>query len=39
MLPNKSRPYGDANLLLELALSVEQTGWEGFFLWNRIEAF
>ncbi len=36
MLPNKGRPYGDANLLMELALSAEQAGWEGFFLWDHI---
>lgn len=36
MLPNKGRPYGDANLLVELALSAEQAGWEGFFLWDHI---
>jgi alkanesulfonate monooxygenase SsuD/methylene tetrahydromethanopterin reductase-like flavin-dependent oxidoreductase (luciferase family) len=36
MLPNKGRPYGDANLLVELALSAEQAGWQGFFLWDHI---
>ncbi len=36
MLPNKGRPYGDASLLLDLALSAEQAGWEGFFLWDHI---
>jgi alkanesulfonate monooxygenase SsuD/methylene tetrahydromethanopterin reductase-like flavin-dependent oxidoreductase (luciferase family) len=36
MLPNKGRPYGDGNLLVELALSAEQAGWEGFFLWDHI---
>ena len=36
MLPNKGRSYGDANVLVELALSAEQAGWEGFFLWDHI---
>ena len=36
MLPNKGRSYGDANLLVELAFSAEQAGWEGFFLWDHI---
>lgn len=36
MLPNKGYSYGDANLLVELALSAEQAGWEGFFLWDHI---
>lgn len=36
MLPNKGRPYGDPNLLVELAVSAEQAGWEGFFLWDHI---
>jgi len=36
MLPNKGRPYGEANLLVELAVSAEQAGWEGFFLWDHI---
>jgi hypothetical protein len=31
MSPNKGRPFGDANLLVELAVSAEQSGWEGFF--------
>lgn len=36
MLPNKGKPYGDVNLLLELALSAENAGWEGFFIWDHI---
>jgi hypothetical protein len=36
MLPNKGHPYGDANLLVELAVIAEQAGWEGFFLWDHI---
>lgn len=36
MLPNKGRVYGDANLLVELACTAEQAGWEGFFLWDHI---
>ena len=36
MLPNKGRGYGDPNTLLELALSAEKAGWEGFFLWDHI---
>jgi alkanesulfonate monooxygenase SsuD/methylene tetrahydromethanopterin reductase-like flavin-dependent oxidoreductase (luciferase family) len=36
MLPNKGKNYGDINLLVELALSAGQAGWEGFFLWDHI---
>lgn len=36
MLPNKGKPYGDANLLIELASLAEESGWEGFFLWDHI---
>lgn len=36
MLPNKGKPYGDVNLLLELALIAEKAGWEGFFIWDHI---
>lgn len=36
MLPNKGRSYGDVNLLVELAISAEQAGWDGFFLWDHI---
>jgi alkanesulfonate monooxygenase SsuD/methylene tetrahydromethanopterin reductase-like flavin-dependent oxidoreductase (luciferase family) len=37
MLPNRGRSYGDANLLVDLVLSAEQSGWEGFFLWDHID--
>ena len=36
MLPNKGRWYGEANRLVELAISAEQAGWEGFFIWDHI---
>ncbi len=36
MLPNRGHLYGDANLLVELALGAEKAGWEGFFLWDHI---
>lgn len=36
MLPNKGRKYGDVNLLVELAISAEEAGWEGFFIWDHI---
>jgi len=36
MLPNMGSPFGDASLLVELAQSAEQAGWEGFFLWDHI---
>jgi alkanesulfonate monooxygenase SsuD/methylene tetrahydromethanopterin reductase-like flavin-dependent oxidoreductase (luciferase family) len=36
MLPNKGRSYGDVNSLVELAISAEQAGWEGFFIWDHI---
>jgi hypothetical protein len=36
MLPNKGHLYGDANLLIELAGMAEESGWEGFFLWDHI---
>lgn len=36
MLPNKGRTYGDASLLIELAEMAEESGWEGFFLWDHI---
>jgi len=35
-LPNKGRPYGDVNLLIELASLAEEAGWDGFFLWDHI---
>ena len=36
MLPNKGRGYGDPHLLLELAVTAEEAGWQGFFLWDHI---
>ena len=36
MLPNKGRPYGDPGVLLDLAESAEEAGWDGFFLWDHI---
>lgn len=36
MLPNKGHMYGDASLLIELACLADQSGWEGFFLWDHI---
>jgi alkanesulfonate monooxygenase SsuD/methylene tetrahydromethanopterin reductase-like flavin-dependent oxidoreductase (luciferase family) len=36
MLPNKGRWYGDASLLIELAILAEQAGWDGFFIWDHI---
>lgn len=36
MLPNKGRPYGDPEVLLDLAVTAEQAGWQGFFLWDHI---
>ena len=36
MLPNKGHPYGNPQLLLELAVQAEQAGWEGFFMWDHI---
>jgi len=36
MLPNTGRSYGNPSLLLELANSAEQAGWDGFFLWDHI---
>ena len=32
MFPNKGRPYGSADVLIELANLAEASGWEGFFL-------
>ena len=37
LLPNRGRPYGDVNLLLELALLAEESGWDGWFIWDHIE--
>ena len=36
MLPNKGRPYGDADVLIGLASLADQSGWQGFFLWDHI---
>ena len=35
-LPNFG-PFGDPQALIDLAASAEQTGWEGFFLWDHIQ--
>jgi len=37
-LPNFG-PYGDARLLSDLAVSAEQAGWDGFFLWDHITRY
>ena len=34
-LPNFG-PYGDARVLADLALDAENSGWDGFFLWDHI---
>ncbi len=31
--------FGDVNLLVDLARSAEQAGWDGFFLWDHLFAF
>jgi alkanesulfonate monooxygenase SsuD/methylene tetrahydromethanopterin reductase-like flavin-dependent oxidoreductase (luciferase family) len=36
MLPNKGRLYGNPSVLMELAITAEQAGWEGFFIWDHI---
>jgi hypothetical protein len=36
MLPNRGRNFGDATLLVELAITAEAAGWDGFFLWDHI---
>lgn len=36
MIPNKGRPYGDADVLIELANLADRSGWQGFFLWDHI---
>jgi len=36
-LPNFG-PFGDARLLAELARDAENSGWEGFFLWDHMAA-
>lgn len=37
-LPNFG-PYGDARVLADLAKDAEQSGWDGFFLWDHIAGF
>ena len=32
-------PYGDARVLIDLARTVEQAGWDGFFIWDQITGF
>lgn len=34
-VPNHG-PYGDPNLLLELAVEAEAAGWNGFFIWDHL---
>ncbi len=34
-VPNLNR-FGDAHLLVELAVEAEQAGWDGFFVWDHI---
>ena len=29
-------PYGDANLLVSLAVEAEEAGWDGFFVWDHV---
>jgi alkanesulfonate monooxygenase SsuD/methylene tetrahydromethanopterin reductase-like flavin-dependent oxidoreductase (luciferase family) len=29
-------PYGDARVLADLAYEAEETGWDGFFLWDQV---
>jgi alkanesulfonate monooxygenase SsuD/methylene tetrahydromethanopterin reductase-like flavin-dependent oxidoreductase (luciferase family) len=29
--------FGDANVLVELAVAAEESGWDGFFLWDHIQ--
>lgn len=29
-------PYGDARVLAELAYEAEESGWDGFFLWDQV---
>lgn len=36
MLPNKGHPYGNADVLIEIANRAEESSWEGFFLWDHI---
>ena len=34
-LPNFG-PYGDANTLADLARDAENSGWDGFFIWDHV---
>ena len=36
MLPNKGRLYGHPDTLIDLAISADQAGWDGFFIWDHI---
>lgn len=36
MLPNKGKTFGNPEVLLDLAVTAEQAGWQGFFLWDHI---
>jgi alkanesulfonate monooxygenase SsuD/methylene tetrahydromethanopterin reductase-like flavin-dependent oxidoreductase (luciferase family) len=36
LLPNRGKPYGDVHLLLDLALLAEESGWDGWFIWDHI---
>jgi alkanesulfonate monooxygenase SsuD/methylene tetrahydromethanopterin reductase-like flavin-dependent oxidoreductase (luciferase family) len=29
-------PFGDPLLLVELAVAVEEQGWDGFFVWDHL---
>jgi alkanesulfonate monooxygenase SsuD/methylene tetrahydromethanopterin reductase-like flavin-dependent oxidoreductase (luciferase family) len=32
-------PYGDLQMLIDLARDAEQAGWDGFFIWDQITGF
>jgi alkanesulfonate monooxygenase SsuD/methylene tetrahydromethanopterin reductase-like flavin-dependent oxidoreductase (luciferase family) len=32
-------PYGDVNVLVDLARETERAGWDGFFIWDQITGF
>jgi alkanesulfonate monooxygenase SsuD/methylene tetrahydromethanopterin reductase-like flavin-dependent oxidoreductase (luciferase family) len=32
-------PFGDARTLIDMARDAEQTGWDGFFIWDQITGF
>src|SRR3954471_20708366 len=32
-------PYGDVNVLVDLAQEAERAGWDGFFIWDQITGF